>query len=644
MEEAERSYRYVAIDTETWLIAPGRLAPKMVCLSYYDKRGGKNKVVDAEVGAALVYDWLTDGAVRLVGHNIAFDFGVLAQHSPDLMPLISKAYDDERVIDTQVFEKLAKIARGHSRLDPTTGKMPRYSLAALVNQYLGENVEGKGGEDVWRLRYAELDGVPIEDWPKEAYNYARLDAKYTYRVMERQVAEYTAEIKKKKLFGGRGIVNDPSNLKDIFPQTRFAWSMHLMSAWGVRTDEEMVNALELSLGATVTCAMETLKEQGIYRPKGTKDLSVVRRRVEKAYKDRGLEVPQTPKGAISTSTQTLKESGDPDLHLLSSISGEQKLLNTFIPILRSGTELPINPRFNALVASGRSSCRNPNLQNQPRREGVRDCYIPREGYVFAACDYHVAELCSLAQILLDKFGYSKMATALQEGRELHLETAAGILDVKYEEVLERHKEGDKEVKQARQLAKAANFGFPGGLGADSFVAFAKASYGLEIDAEEAKRLKGQWLQRYPEMDRYFRDIGKRCSNKGGTFTFEQPKSGRVRGGVGFCDGCNSGFQGLTADGAKLALHEVVRECYLDKDTALFGCRAVAFIHDEIIIEAPEETAHEAATRLAEVMVREMKKFLPDIPVKADAHLMRRWYKAAEPAFDTEGRLIPWEPK
>ena len=44
------------------------------------------------------------------------------------------------------------------------------------------------------------------------------------------------------------------------------------------------------------------------------------------------------------------------------------------------------------------------------------------------------------------------------------------------------------------------------------------------------------------------------------------------------------------------------------------------------------------------MVEEMKEYLPDIPVKADAHLMRRWYKSAEPVYDEAGLLIPWEPE
>ena len=44
------------------------------------------------------------------------------------------------------------------------------------------------------------------------------------------------------------------------------------------------------------------------------------------------------------------------------------------------------------------------------------------------------------------------------------------------------------------------------------------------------------------------------------------------------------------------------------------------------------------------MVDIMSEYMPDIPVKADAHLMRRWYKSAEPVHNADGVLIPWEPE
>jgi DNA polymerase I-like protein with 3'-5' exonuclease and polymerase domains len=66
------------------------------------------------------------------------------------------------------------------------------------------------------------------------------------------------------------------------------------------------------------------------------------------------------------------------------------------------------------------------------------------------------------------------------------------------------------------------------------------------------------------------------------------------------------------------------------------------VHDEIIAEVPEDRAHEAAHRIAEVMVETMNLYTPDVPARAEPALMRRWYKAADPVY-VDGRLVPWEP-
>ena len=130
---------------------------------------------------------------------------------------------------------------------------------------------------------------------------------------------------------------------------------------------------------------------------------------------------------------------------------------------------------------------------------------------------------------------------------------------------------------------------------------------------------------------------------------------RVRGGVGYCDGCNSYFQGLAADGAKAAMFYITQECYLGFGTAwprdgrapspLYGSRVVACIHDEFLLEVRDDAnAGAAADRLAAVMVEGMARYIPDVPIKAEPVLMRRWLKGAKPVRDASGRLIPWEPK
>ena len=60
---------------------------------------------------------------------------------------------------------------------------------------------------------------------------------------------------------------------------------------------------------------------------------------------------------------------------------------------------------------------------------------------------------------------------------------------------------NKVEKWQRQAAKAANFGFPGGLGIETFIEFAKG-YDLNINTEDAQRMKDTWFEAFPEMKTY----------------------------------------------------------------------------------------------------------------------------------------------
>jgi DNA polymerase-1 len=231
-----------------------------------------------------------------------------------------------------------------------------------------------------------------------------------------------------------------------------------------------------------------------------------------------------------------------------------------------------------------------------------------------------------------------MADKLREGVDLHLHFAAQILGISYEEALKRQKEKDPEIKQTRQTAKAANFGYPGGMGANSFRSFAKG-YGLNLSEKQAGKLKEDWFLAWPEMRDYFRFIHTTIGDEIGTI--EQFVSKRKRGGVRFTQACNSMFQGLAADGAKEALFEVSRRCYTEPESALYGSRPVMFIHDEIVLESPQDLASKAADELALVMRERMSRFTPDIPIKTTVAIMDRWYKEADETRNERGELQIW---
>jgi hypothetical protein len=106
------------------------------------------------------------------------------------------------------------------------------------------------------------------------------------------------------------------------------------------------------------------------------------------------------------------------------------------------------------------------------------------------------------------------------------------------------------------------------------------------------------------------------------------------------------IQGLAARGAKEAMWEIAKACYVENTSALSGCRPVLFLHDEFILEVPANVsdAHDASATLSALMVEGMRKFVPDVPVSVEPTLMKRWYKEAGPVYDAKSRLVPWEPK
>jgi hypothetical protein len=145
------------------------------------------------------------------------------------------------------------------------------------------------------------------------------------------------------------------------------------------------------------------------------------------------------------------------------------------------------------------------------------------------------------------------------------------------------------------------------------------------------------------MKEYFRWIGRLMEEGGGTAAIQQFMSLRWRGGCRYTQGCNSPFQGLTADAAKAAFYELSRRCYSVKSSDLYGCRPLLFVHDQALVEAPLAQAAEAAVEQERVMVEVYQRYTPDVKITAAAHLMSRWSKDAEALYDERGRLIPWSP-
>lgn len=658
---SRKGKRVVAIDTETELITEETLTPDLVCVTYaYVHKGeivsGIFHHTDPKLKPWLLNLFNDPDTIIVGANNVYDDVGVLCTWDPDLIEPIFCAYDEDRVEDVQTRQKLIDIACGRLGGEHIRGVWVEYlyNLAALELRLLGYDRSASKGPDAWRLRYGELKNVPLKDWPAEAVQYPIDDA-------EGALGVYYEQVPHEHL------------LEDAFRQQRAHAALHLMSCVGLNTEAEAVDAYEVYTRHKMQRTRDILlkaglieqtkkpskaqKEKGVPPPWFKRNMKLAQERMLKVHPDGPKNDPSTkfPEGSPKLDKDACDEAGD---ELLSQYQefGSTSLILGNIEDLRKGIKNPIRSRFEILKETGRTGSSKPNVQNRRKEFGDRECFVPPPGYVFMQADFEGLELRTFAQICLWFLGYSRMAEVINSGKDPHLVMAANLLRIPYDEAVKRHKAKDKIVKRARDLAKIANFGFIGGLGAEALVMQARVKYSMIIcdgtqhapygvcqhcvsDARVLRRVfKSTWDEATEYLDRFIPDL---C--RGGVATITHPYSERRRGGVSYTDGANGFFQGLGADAAKQALWELTVACYVDRSSILYGDRPNLFVHDEVIgLTRLGPQAHDHAMEWSRIMCVAAEKWHPDLKASAPPVLMMRWSKMAEAVYDENGRLIPWD--
>ncbi len=723
----------LAFDTETHLIQPGLLAPPLVVGSIARKVRGTEKLLSKDEARRAFREALEDGVTHIGGANLVYDLGVMCADDTSLLPLVFKALEEGRMHSTDILEALHDNASDEMFVDPITRQpFARYSLAQLETRYLGidrtfEKIDG------WRMKYATLENVPLNEWPEEAVAYPRRDARGTFEVLAIQ------------LFS-----DDRFNVQCEANEMRAAWFLQLACIWGMRTDPEMVDSVveriltehtetrraffdaglvsirpikkvkkewerhdeeitaEWLQQAAIRIhralkredpALVSLAEQGASRGVSWRlalleDIDVALKALKTGRKLRWMEgreriralvneaygdnPPLTPGGKsgkrdISISRDTLVESGNELLESYGEAGPNEKLLSTYVNVLRQGTRVPINPQVNVLVKTQRTSYRSPNLQQVPRKGGIRECFVPRPGSVFCSCDYATLELCALAQVCIFLFGESEMGKAINAKQDLHTRLGGSFMGLGYEEALALKQAKDPLLSSLRQAAKPVNFGLPGLMGAPKLVATARKD-GIRFcelaresencaDNERtttyfrrtiaptckvclrlAENYKEAFYAAWPEIKRYHEFTVAQADKAASGIPLQSFGTGMYRLETSANAVSNHFFQNLAAQGAKHAGFLLAKEAYTDKQSPLYGnMRTVVFVHDEAFSEVREEAMHEASLRQAEVMMTGMAEYIPDVKITVEPALMRRWFKGAEKATAKDGRLKPWWP-
>lgn len=699
----------IAFDFETELMGPQKLAPPIVCLSTWNSDNdegylvGRVEMDELNEDLDLLFDAEDTDDIR-VAHNAAFDIAVACAHRPEL---ISSAFDllaSGHLQCTRVREKLLNLTEYGSLtyipLPDGSNYNISYSLAALVKYHFNENIEGKEGEDTWRLNYIELADVPVEDYPQEARDYAILDSRWTLLLHGLQ------EERRRKVQELTGV--DPFETLNFRCMADFA--LYLMSCWGIKVDPKAKAEIEKMLEEALDPSKMThLIDSGVLRPgqparpykngakdedgnpkmkkpvKESIDTKKLAALIEEVCLAADIDVQYTDSGRVSAKKEIIEELSHmhPALEEYQARQKLQKLVTTEIPRMNwNGKTAPVvHPGYDVIKETGRTSSFGAkiypsfNCQNVDPR--VRKCFIAREGSSLFSVDFNQMELGTLAQRCIDLFGSSVMADKINAGYDLHSFLGAQIAahapddteeakrfaasvsddpDIAYSDFM-CYKSSDDEAerkfwKHYRTLAKPTGLGYPGGLGAKTFVAYAKATYGVVISKEEAEELQWIWKNTFPEMEEYFDFIKKDCvddrfSMPGETVYAYTTPFGMLRPNANFCPAANGlGLQSPSAEGAILSVIQVVRAS-LDPSMGSIlygGVRPICFVHDEILGEVVnDDLRHDRVMEICDLMIKSMRQVTPDVNVGAEPALMERWDKRAEPVYDENGKLAVWTP-
>ena len=265
-----------------------------------------------------------------------------------------------------------------------------------------------------------------------------------------------------------------------------------------------------------------------------------------------------------------------------------------------------------VTATGRLSSTEPNLQNIPTRTQLgsefRRMFVPADGCVLVDADYSQIELRLLAHIADDE----AMKQAFLTGEDIHTVTAAQVFGVP----------SDQVTKQMRSHAKAVNFGIVYGISAFSL------AQDIGVPVYEAKEYIETYFERFPGIRRYMDEVVAQAKERGYVETLmhrrralpELAASNFNTRSFGERVARNMPIQGTAADVIKLAMVRVDERLHKENLKA----KLILQVHDELIVECPEEEKETVARLLTEEMEGAVHL---SVPLTAEAHWGKNWLEA-----------------
>ena len=331
----------------------------------------------------------------------------------------------------------------------------------------------------------------------------------------------------------------------------------------------------------------------------------------------GLPVKKKTKTGYSTNAEVLESLYDahPIIPAILEYRTIQKLKSTYCDGLLKvvGSDGKIHSTFQQTeTRTGRLSSTEPNLQNIPVRQELgrelRKFFISDEGNVLIDADYSQIELRVLADIADD----ANMIEAFNNDEDIHAITASQVFNMPLSMV----------TPLMRSRAKAVNFGIVYGIGAFSL------SKDINVSVAEARRYIDNYLNHYSGVCRYMENVVTDAKNTGYVTTLfnrrrylpELSASNAIQRSFGERVARNMPIQGTAADIIKIAMVKVFNRL---RDENMKS-RLIMQVHDELIIEAPEDECEKATLILKEEMENAVKM---KVCLSVDVHTGKTWYDA-----------------
>ena len=574
-----------ALDTETTSLNP--MQAELVGISFATAHGeaaylplahhyaGAPAQLDRDRALVKLKPLLENTTPKIVGQHLKYDRHVFANHGIALGSVLDDTLLQSYVLEAHQSHELGNLAARH--------------LGLATISY--DDVTGKGAS---RIGFEQVE-------IGRAGEYAAEDADVTLRVRD-VLAPQVAAVQK---------------LDFVYRQIELpvAEILFRMERAGVLLDRELLAVQSGELGRK----MLELEQRAFQEAGQPFNLSSPKQIGDILFDQKGLPVvKKTPGGAPSTDEETLEQLAldHPIARAILDYRGLAKLKSTYTD------KLPqmVHPRTGRLHTSyaqatavtGRLASADPNLQNIPARtaEGrrIREAFVAPPGHVLVSADYSQIELRIMAHLSDD----AGLLRAFAEDRDIHTATAAEVFGVPLDAVS----------ADQRRMAKVINFGLIYGMSA-----FGLASQ-LNLERAAAQAYIDRYFARYPGVADYMQRTREAARRQGYVETVfgrrlylpeinaKNParRQGAERAAI------NAPMQGTAADLIKLAMIAV--QGWLDAEK--LGSRLLLQVHDELILEVPENELDRVRAELPARMcnVAELK-----VPLRVGVGAGRNWEAA-----------------